>query len=138
MDNDYDAGDVSGFSIYRYNCPMRRNTPSWLALLMALVMLVPHLKARAAQGGEVTAFDLIIAMNTLRASYGLPPLVEDPIIDAVAQGTAEIMAANNMSSHIRDVRGRLQAAGHGGGATVWRPRISPWDSPSASTRSCPR
>jgi LysM repeat protein len=29
------------------------------------------------------------------------------------------MAANNMSSHLGDVRGRLQAAGYGGGAQVW-------------------
>ena len=58
-------------------------------------------------------------MNTLRASYGLPLLVEDPIVNAVAQATADIMAANNMSWHIGDVRGRLQAAGYGGGVQVW-------------------
>ena len=29
------------------------------------------------------------------------------------------MAANNMSWHIGDVRGRIAAAGYGGGATVW-------------------
>ena len=75
--------------------------------------------SRASQSAEVTAFDLIIAMNTLRTSYGLPALVEDPIIDAVAQSTAQIMAANQMSWHIGDVRGRLAAAGYGGGATVW-------------------
>lgn len=68
---------------------------------------------------QVSAFDLIIAMNTLRVSYGLPALIEDPIIDAVAQATAEIMAANQMSWHIGDVSGRLAAAGYGGGATVW-------------------
>ena len=67
----------------------------------------------------MTAYDLIIAMNTLRVSYGLPALIEDPIINAVAQGTAEIMAANNMSTHIGDVRGRIQAAGYGGGSKVW-------------------
>jgi len=72
-----------------------------------------------AQSSEVSAFDLIIAMNTLRVSYGLPALVEDPIVNAVAQSTAEIMAANQMSWHIGDVRGRLAAAGYGGGATVW-------------------
>jgi LysM repeat protein len=76
----------------------------------------PRLAAPAAQ---VTAFDLIIAMNTLRTSYGLPALVEDPIINAVAQSTAEIMAANQMSWHIGDVSGRLAAAGYGGGAKVW-------------------
>lgn len=58
-------------------------------------------------------------MNTLRMSNGLPALVEDPIVNAVAQSTAEIMAANQMSWHIGDVRGRLAAAGYGGGAQVW-------------------
>jgi LysM repeat protein len=68
---------------------------------------------------QVNAYDLIIAMNTLRVSYGLPALVEDPIVNAVAQSTAAIMAANNMSWHIGDVRGRLATAGYGGGGTVW-------------------
>jgi LysM repeat protein len=72
-----------------------------------------------AQPAQVTAFDLIIAMNTLRISNGLPALIEDPIINAVAQSTAEIMAANLMSWHIGNVSGRLAAAGYGGGATVW-------------------
>ena len=76
-------------------------------------------KARSVQASEVTAFDLIIAMNTLRVSYGLPALVEDPIINAVAQSTAEIMAANQMSWHIGDVSGRLSSAGYGGGSKVW-------------------
>lgn len=71
------------------------------------------------QSSEVTAYDLIVAMNTMRVSYGLPALIEDPIINAVAQSTADIMAANNMSWHIGDVRGRLQAAGYGGGDKVW-------------------
>jgi len=73
----------------------------------------------AAQSGTVTRYELILAMNTLRVSNGLPALIEDPIVNAVAQVTAETMAANNMSWHIGDVRGRLAAAGYGGGATVW-------------------
>lgn len=76
-------------------------------------------QANLAQSSQVTAFDLIIAMNTLRVSYGLPALVEDPIIDAVAQSTAEIMAANQMSWHIGDVSGRLASAGYGAGSKVW-------------------
>jgi len=68
---------------------------------------------------QVSAYDLIIAMNTLRVSYGLPALIEDPIINAVAQSTASTMATNNMSWHIGDVRGRLAAAGYGSGGTVW-------------------
>jgi len=68
---------------------------------------------------QVSAYDLIIAMNTLRVSYGLPALVEDPIVNAVAQSTATTMAVNSMSWHIGDVRGRLAAAGYGAGGTVW-------------------
>ena len=68
---------------------------------------------------QVSAYELIIAMNTLRVSYGLPALIEDPIVNAVAQSTAQIMAANNMSWHIGDVRGRISAAGYGSGGTVW-------------------
>jgi LysM repeat protein len=89
-------------------------------------LLGPAVEARAAsslpslaRSSGVSAYDLIIAMNTLRVSNGLPALKEDPIIDAVAQSTAEIMAANQMSGHIGNVRGRIAAAGYGGGATVW-------------------
>ena len=74
---------------------------------------------RAAPPEQVSAYELILAMNTLRVSNGLPALIEDPIINAVAQSTAATMAANNMSWHIGDVRGRLAAAGYGGGSTVW-------------------
>jgi LysM repeat protein len=74
---------------------------------------------KPAPSSQVSAYELILAMNTLRVSYGLPALIEDPIVNAVAQNTAATMAANNMSWHIGDVRGRLAAAGYGGGATVW-------------------
>ena len=96
-----------------------------LLLALLAVSLTPFTSARAAQPlvepaqSSVTAYDLIIAMNSLRVSYGLPALIEDPIINAVAQGTAEIMAANQMSWHIGDVRGRVAAAGYGAGMTVW-------------------
>src|SRR5574342_1126939 len=63
-----------------------------------------------APSGQASAYDLILAMNTLRVSYGLPALIEDPIVDALAQSTAATMAANNMSWHIGNVRGRLAAA----------------------------
>src|ERR1051325_922969 len=69
--------------------------------------------------GQVSASELILAMNTLRVSYGLPALVEDPIVDAVAQATAATMAANNLSWHIGNVRGRLASAGYGKGGMVW-------------------
>jgi len=96
-----------------------------LLALMVMSLLISPAGVRASQPqaplaqSEVTAYDLIIAMNTLRMSYGLPALVEDPIINAVAQSTAQIMADNQMSWHIGDVSGRLAAAGYGGGAKVW-------------------
>jgi LysM repeat protein len=95
-----------------------------LTLLAAL--LVPGARAwgveplaRPAQLSTVSAYDLILATNTLRVSYGLPALIEDPIINAVAQSTANIMAANQMSWHIGNVSGRIQSAGYGGGQKVW-------------------
>jgi LysM repeat protein len=109
---------------------MSNHRKRYLTILQAGLLLVWLLTApayqakdrdipRAAPPRGASRSDLILAMNTLRVSYGLPALIEDPIINAVAQGTAETMAANNMSWHIGDVRGRLAAAGYGGGATVW-------------------
>jgi LysM repeat protein len=106
---------------------VRKKLPNlWLLLLLLVSLFGPDAVVLAsppalssAQSSEVSAYELIIAMNTLRMSYGLPALVEDPIINAVAQGTAEIMAANQMSWHIGDVSGRIAAAGYGGGSKVW-------------------
>ncbi|HSL46097.1 MAG TPA: LysM peptidoglycan-binding domain-containing protein [Anaerolineales bacterium] len=103
-----------------------RRFVSWF-LLVVFGMAAPWYRPRAVQADEInvappnqtSAYELILAMNTLRVSYGLPALIEDPIVNAVAQSTAATMAANNMSWHIGDVRGRLAAAGYGGGATVW-------------------
>ncbi len=105
----------------------RRARLHWLSILILLsgtiftganLMAGPS-SAAAAPVDEVTAYDLIIAMNTVRVSLGNRALIEDPIINAVAQATAEIMAANQMSWHIGNVAGRLAAAGYGGGGKVW-------------------
>jgi LysM repeat protein len=98
---------------------------SWLILLIMFGMGAFHHpavqsdKVYAAPLNQVSAYELILAMNTLRVSFGLPALIEDPIINAVAQSTAATMAANNMSWHIGDVRGRIAAAGYGAGGIVW-------------------
>jgi LysM repeat protein len=76
-------------------------------------------QVQPAPSNQASAYELIIAMNTLRVSYGLPALIEDPIVNAVAQSTAATMANNNMSWHIGDVRGRIAGAGYGNGSTVW-------------------
>ncbi len=102
---------------------------SWLILLIMLLVFglgafhrpqaVRAEDIHPAPSDQVSAYELILAMNTLRVSYGLPALIEDPIVNAVAQNTAATMAANNMSWHIGDVRGRIAAAGYGSGGTVW-------------------
>jgi LysM repeat protein len=93
-------------------------------LALGLGLIAPAQPVRASQAepapaSAVSAYELIIAMNTLRVSYGNPALIEDPIINAVAQYTAETMASNQMSWHIGDVRGRIASAGYGNGGTVW-------------------
>lgn len=97
-----------------------------IALITLLVIgilsaqMIPDRSVRAASlQSNVTAYDLIAAMNSLRVNNGYSALIEDSIINAVAQATAEYMAAYQMSSHIGNVRGRLASAGYGGGATVW-------------------
>jgi LysM repeat protein len=98
----------------------RYQTVIQISLLLIWLLTAPLSQARdPAQSGAVSRSELILAMNTLRVAYGLPALIDDPIVNAVAQATAETMAANNMSWHIGDVRGRIAAAGYGGGATVW-------------------
>ncbi len=91
-----------------------------VSLLLIWLLAPSAFQAKGlAQSGAVSRNQLILAMNTLRVSHGLPALIVDPVVNAVAQSTAEYMAANNMSWHIGDVRGRIAAAGYGGGATVW-------------------
>ena len=99
---------------------------NYLLLSLLLAFIFPTARLQVAQPApaprrpaDVSAFELIAAMNSLRVSNGLPALVEDPIIDAVAQSTAQIMADNQMSSHIGNISGRLTAAGYGGGSTVY-------------------
>lgn len=68
---------------------------------------------------EVTPQDLINAFNLLRAQNGYPSLIVDPILMYTAQQTADIMAINQMTGHIGDVRGRVMAAGYGAGDIAW-------------------
>ena len=90
-----------------------------LALSAAYPNRVTEAKEQRAPQQSVSAYELIAAMNVLRMANGLPALIEHPIINAVAQGTAQIMADQLLSWHIGDVKGRLAAAGYGGGATVF-------------------
>ena len=87
-----------------------------LAVLLSALWSAP---ASAQSGSNITAYDLIALVNNIRTSNGLPALEVSSILMSTAQSTAEIMAANRMGWHIGDVRGRVMAAGYGGGATAW-------------------
>lgn len=117
----YKKSDSRPKTHYNYRVSQKFTYLLLIITLLSGSLFTPVRAARTIerQMQEVGAYELIIAMNTLRVSYGLPALVEDPIIDAVAQATAELMAANQMSWHIGNVSGRLQSSGYGGGARVW-------------------
>ncbi len=84
--------------------------------LVVLPLTVPrsHVSAATVSPGE-----MISLVNNLRASYGLPALIEDAILDSTAYATAQTMAANGVCAHIGGARDRIAAAGFGGGATVF-------------------
>jgi LysM repeat protein len=101
-----------------------KNLLTWFVVMaIGTGLFSPSKNVQASQSqpapSAISAYELILAMNTLRVAYGNPALIEDPIVNAVAQYTAETMAANQMSWHIGDVRGRIASAGYGGGGTVW-------------------
>jgi len=87
-----------------------------IGILLSAILVSP---AKAQDGSSVTASDLISLVNGIRTGNGLPALEVHSILMSTAQSTAEIMAANMMGWHIGDVRGRVMAAGYGGGATAW-------------------
>lgn len=75
--------------------------------------------SRVSAANTITAEDLIGLINSIRTGYGLPALKENGILDGTAQATAETMANDDMSSAIGDAKGRIAAAGFGGGKNIW-------------------
>ena len=92
-------------------------------LLIAVSAAKPNLATEAKDSQSpmrsVAAYELIAAMNVLRMANGLPALIENATINAVAQATAQTMADNLLSWHIGDVAGRISAAGYGAGKKVY-------------------
>lgn len=88
--------------------------------LTALLALASTSTSRAETSGEpqfsASPYDLINAVNALRASYGLVPYSINSILMSVAQGHADYMAATGNVSHTglggSSVTDRLLAAGY--------------------------
>lgn len=70
-------------------------------------------------GTPVTDQGIIDAFNAIRNRQNMRGLIVDPILEGLAQQTADFMAINGMSGHIGDVRGRAIAAGYGAGDIPW-------------------
>jgi uncharacterized protein YkwD/LysM repeat protein len=88
-----------------------------LAAIMALTITShSHAGPRKMPYTAGSPFDLINAVNALRASYGLPPYSISPILMFTAQSQAEFMAATGDVSHTgfggSSLTDRLLAAGY--------------------------
>lgn len=100
---------------------MKRIARSFFVAVVLLVLTATpcHAFQGTAVEPEITPYDLINAMNSARMGNGLPALTVSDILMGTAQATAEIMAANRSGGHIGDVKGRVMAAGYGGGQDAW-------------------
>jgi len=102
---------------------MKRSLLILTAVLAIAAFLAPVLPSKdvAAQAGN--GYDLISAVNQLRASLGLGALHVDPILMSIAQGQSDYQASIGTWSHEgpggSSPRDRAIAAGFGGGATVF-------------------
>lgn len=71
------------------------------------------------QGADFTAYDMINAVNIVRASRGVAPVQANPILMAVAQDHSEFQASTHQSSHAGRTGGivseRVAASGYSGG-----------------------
>ncbi len=98
---------------------MRRKLFSVLFTLVLVVALL-NVNIQPVSASTVSPAELISLVNTLRTGvYGLPALIEDPILDSTAASTAYQMAQNGVCAHLGGARDRIAAAGFGGGATIF-------------------
>lgn len=103
---------------------MRRLFFTLLLIILVLSAAVPPRQTVKADS-TVTAYDLIAMVNSIRTgSYGLPALVENSILNAEAQWTAEEMAAIGAKNHLAflgysDASTRAADWGFGSGKVVF-------------------
>lgn len=62
-------------------------------LLASAILLITIIPAFAAPQSAPTPYEVITAVNALRASHGLPPYLVDPILMMAAQGQSDYLAS---------------------------------------------
>jgi LysM repeat protein len=96
---------------------MRKFFLASFRIMTGLVLLfsISGLQIQSVKASSVTTSDLINEINAIRASNGLPALIQDPILMYTAQATAQTMADQDLHWHIGGARERIIAAGYGDG-----------------------
>lgn len=101
----------------------QRLTPILLLLSVLLASFSVSATVKPAPIQDASAYDLVAAVNNLRANNGLPPLQTDGSLMASAQSHADYQAAIGTWTHTgadgSTPRERAYAAGFGGGQTVF-------------------
>ncbi len=95
-----------------------------LLLVFSFLLITPLApEAQSVQAQAGSAYDLIAAVNALRAQQGLTALEVDPILMSIAQGHSDYQASVGYWTHEGPggsrPRDRAMSAGFGGGATVY-------------------
>ena len=102
------------FRCYRFSIP--------LLLFFPLIFVFQQSNVALAQSESISAYDLISAVNNLRASHSLPALDIHPILMSVAQGQSDYQASIQSGSHAgpdgSTPKSRAQAAGYGSGFSI--------------------
>jgi len=112
------------FAAVRYNSiTMKKTSLTVLLIVCILAPLVLITGPQRVQAQAGTAYDMIAAVNALRASQGLTQLEIDPVLMSVAQSHSEYQASLGYWTHEGPggsrPRDRAMAAGFGGDATVF-------------------
>jgi uncharacterized protein YkwD/LysM repeat protein len=103
------SADIIPLYENRYNGRMRKFGPFFLlaTLLLALAAVPLRVQARPIPAPDLsTAYELIDAVNALRASYGLAPYTPNSILMGIAQTQAGYLASIGVANTHLDTYGR--------------------------------